>query len=536
MPISQGNGFQGRLRLDLIVAVRSLRRTPVFTAAMIAVLGLGIGVSTAMFTVYKTVLVDRLPILAQERLVVMHPLDRGGTHLDVPYPYLAVMARDSALFRGLAGVYHLGANATPFVDGDQSIDLVAASASPNFFDVIGARATAGRLFQPHDGAVGAAPAIVLSYAAWQRRFNGDPSIVGRTLIMPYREERARIVGVAPAGFEYPSGTDAWLSLPADFTAQVDIVARLAPDVTLAAARTGVFSLTQRANPFSVIPTPPGTKAFSPAISGVDVHALTDVILGNARSAVSALAFAVALLLVIACVNAGNLMLVRLLGRAREIAVRRAIGATYGDVTRLFLVENSMLAVAGGIAGLSVAFALLRIVHVAPPPQLPRTDALDTTAGPIAIAAAVAFGALLLFGAAPSLLASRVSSYTALRADTRSGTGSRASRRGARVLVASQMALALVLVASAGLLVRTFQRLASMELGYAPEHVSLISFTAPKSDLSTPALIDDAGKRLVARLEATPGVVAVTPSGECAVQGPIVLHHEGRAVLRSGDRA
>lgn len=510
MPVSEGHAFASRLRLDLRVAARSLRRTPVFTVAMIAVLGLGIGVSTAMFTVYKTVLVDRLPILAQDRLVVMHPLDRGGAHLDVPYPYLPIMTRDRGLFRGLAGVYHLGANATPFIDGDQSIDLVAASASPNFFDVIGARPALGRLFRQQDGAVGTAPTIVLSYKAWRRRFNGDRSIVGRTLIMPYSEQRAHIVGVAPAGFEYPSGTDAWVALPADFAAQVDIIARLAPGVTIAAARSGLFALTQRANPFSSVPPAPGAKPFFAPISGVEVQSLTDVILGGARPALTALSLAVALLLLIACVNAGNLMLVRLLGRAREIAVRRAVGASYGDVTRLFVVENTLLAAAGGVAGLAVASTLLRLVHAAAPSQLPRNDVLARSGGPIAMAAVVTVAALVLFGVAPSLLASRVSSYAALRADTRSGTGSRASRRGARWLVASQMALALVLVASAALLVRTFQQLTSMNLGYAPEHVSLIRFTAPKSDLSTPARIHDAGKRLVARIEAMPGVVAATP--------------------------
>ena len=518
MPVSRGNAIPSRLRLDVRIAARSLRRTPVFTVAMIAVLGLGIGASTAMFTVYKTVLVDRLPILEQDRLVVMHPLDRGGVHLDVPYPYLPIMSRDSALFRGLAGVFHLGANATPFIDGDQSIDLIAASASSNFFDVIGARPTLGRLFQPEDGAVGAAPSIVLSYSAWRNRFNGDPSIVGHALLMPYSEQRAHIVGVAPVGFEYPSGTDAWVSLPADFAAQVDIVARLAPGVTIAAARSGFFALTQRANPFSSVPAAPGAKPFFAPISGVEVQPLADIILGSARPAINALTFAVALLLLIACVNAGNLVLARLLDRAREIALRRAIGASYGDITRLFLVENSMLAVAGGVAGLIVGFALLRIVHVAAPPQLPRNDALGIASGTVALAAGVTFAALLLFGVAPSLLASRVSLYTALRADTRSGARTRNSRRGGRWLVTSQMALALVLVASAALLVRTFQQLASMDLGYAPEHVSLIWFTAPKSDLSTPARIDDAGKRLVARIEAIPGVIAATPVENAPFKG------------------
>ncbi len=518
MPISPDNGLAvrrpaewlDRFRLDLRVAVRSLRRAPVFTAAMVAVLGLGIGASTAMFTVFKTVLVDRLPIVAQERLVVMHPLDRGGAHLDVPYPYLSTIARDTGLFRGVAGFYHLGAAATPFVDGDRSIDLIAASASPNFFGVIGARPTAGRLFEAEDGAKGSAPAIVLSYAAWRRRFDGDRAVIGRTLVMPYTELRARIVGVAPPGFEYPAGTDAWVTLPFDFTAQVDVIARLAPRATLEAARSGLFALTQRLNPFSSEPTAPGAKPFVAPISGVEVHSLADTILGDARPAIRALTLAVALLLLIACVNAGNLMLVRLLGRLREVAVRRAIGASYGDVMRLFLIENSMLAIAGGVTGLAVGVVLLRLVHAAAPPQLPRSDALGLFATPVGMATIVTVIALLLFGLTPSLLASRVNTYAALRSDTRSGTGSRASRRGARWLVASQMALALVLVASATLLVRSFEQLSSMNLGYVPDHVSLISFTGPKSDLSTPALIGDAGRRLVTRIAAMPGVIAVAP--------------------------
>jgi putative ABC transport system permease protein len=515
MPISPDSDFVvrgpaewlGRFRLDLKVAIRSLRRAPVFTTAMIGVLGLGIGASTAMFTVFKTVLVERLPIVAQERLVVMHPLDRGGAHLDVPYPYLATIARDSDLFRGVAGIYHLGAAATPFVDGDRSIELIAASASPNFFEVIGARPSVGRLFAHEDGAKGAPPSIVLSYAAWRRRFDGDRAIVGRTLVMPYTEQEARIVGVAPAGFEYPAGTDAWVTLSFDFAAQVDVIARLAPRTTLDAARSGLFALTQRLNPFSTVPSAPGAKPVFVPVSGVEVQSIADIILGDARPAIRALTLAVALLLLIACVNAGNLILVRLLGRVREVAVRRAIGASYGDVIRLFLVENSMLASAGGVAGLVVGVVLLRLVHATAPPQLPRSDALRVFATPVGMAASVTVIALLLFGLAPSLLASRLSTYAALRSDTRSGTGSRASRRGARWLVASQMALALVLVASATLLVRSFEQLASMSLGYVPDHVSLLSFTAPKSDLSTPTLIGDAGRRLVARIEAIPGVVA-----------------------------
>jgi hypothetical protein len=170
---------------DLRYALRSLRRTPGFTIAALLILALGIGMSTAMFTVFKTVLVDRLPIREQDRVVAMNTLDRGGRNLDVPYAYLAEIARDSTLFRGVAGVYHLGAFPEPFMDGDAAVVLVVAGASTNYFDVLGIRPVVGRFILAEDGQVGAPPVLVLSYAAWRRYFGGDPSIVGRSLLIPY---------------------------------------------------------------------------------------------------------------------------------------------------------------------------------------------------------------------------------------------------------------------------------------------------------------------------------------------------------------
>jgi putative ABC transport system permease protein len=308
-----------RIWRDVRLALRSLRRSPTFTATTIAILALGIGMSTAMFTVYKTVLIDRLPILAQDRLVVMHPIDRHGTHLDAPYPYLARMVRDSALFRGVAGVYHLGAQSVPFMAGTASIQLAAADASVNFFDVFGMRPAVGRLFRAEDGQKGAPLVMVLSYAAWRRQFGGDPAAIGRTLIVPYTQHVVRIVGVAPPGFEYPSGVEAWVPILPDFTAQVDIVARLAPGVSSNAARAGLFTLTQRENPFLL------EAPWKPIpIDGVAAQPFTDTVLGNSRPAIVALTLAVALLLVIACINVGNLVLVRLLGRGREVAVRERL--------------------------------------------------------------------------------------------------------------------------------------------------------------------------------------------------------------------
>ena len=169
---------------DVRLTLRSLHHSATFTVAVVATLGISIGMATAMFTVCKAVLIDRLPIAAQDQIVVMHTLDRNGTNLDVPNRYLPEIARDSGLFRSVAGVSHGGVSPTPFLSGGAAIQLGLAGASPNFFDLFGMRPQSGRLFRPEDGQPGAPPVIVLSYNAWRRDFGSDPSIVGHTLVLP----------------------------------------------------------------------------------------------------------------------------------------------------------------------------------------------------------------------------------------------------------------------------------------------------------------------------------------------------------------
>src|SRR5690242_12304508 len=149
-----------RFLADFRVAVRSLERSPGFVAATSAILAIGIGMAAAMYTVYHTVLVQRLPVAQQDRLVVLHPLDKHGTHLDVPAPYLVEIARDTLLFRGAAGPHHLGAQYLPFMEGGTTLNMSAVGASANYFDVLGMRPILGRLFRPEDGQKGAPPVIV----------------------------------------------------------------------------------------------------------------------------------------------------------------------------------------------------------------------------------------------------------------------------------------------------------------------------------------------------------------------------------------
>ncbi|HET7373791.1 MAG TPA: ABC transporter permease [Gemmatimonadaceae bacterium] len=494
------------LTRDIAFALRSLRRAPGFTVAAVLILGLGIGMSTAMFTVYRAVVVDRLPVLDQDGLIVLHPLDRGGAHLDVPIRYLEQIRRNSRTLRAVAGVYHLGAIQAPLLDGDKPIDLVAAYTTANLFDVLGSRAALGRLLRPSDAAAGAPKVMVISYRAWRRRFNEDSLIVGRTLIEPYDQSRVTIVGVAAPGFEYPAGADGWRPVPPDFTQQVDIVGRLAPGARSETARSELYALTQRVNPFA----DDANGSFRPAIAGADARGFTAEVLGNARPALLILTAAVGLLLLIACVNVGNLILVRAAGRTREVAVRRAIGATYGDLARQLLVENAILGIAGGVVGfLCAAWLLALLLHFAPP-QLPRVDVVGVSGAPLGAAAAITLLAVLLFGLLPSMSAARVDPNTSLRSDARAGSEAVARRRVRRWLVSSQVALALVMIAGAGLLARSLARLQEIDLGYEPEDLSLLSITASKSVFPTEARAREVLEELMQRLRGVPGVVALTP--------------------------
>jgi predicted permease len=503
---------------ELRLAVRSLVRSPTFSVAASAILALGIGASTAMFQIYKTVLVERLPLVAQDRLVVMHPLDRRGTHLDAPGTYLATVARDSLLFRGAAGNLHRGAVPLPFLDRNTPIQLAVVLASANYFDVLGMRPYLGRLFRTDDGSAGAAPVIVLSFAAWSRRFGRDSSIIGHTLVLPYTEQRARIVGVTPPGFQYPAGADVWLPMtPKDAESQVDIIARLAPNVSIDAARAGFFALTQRLNPFASLFAKGEGKGQSFEIAGVDVRPLAETVLGNSRPTLVALTLAVGVLLLIACVNVGNLVVVRVLSRTREIAVRKALGARQADIARLIATESALIGVVGGALGLVTAVGLLKLTIIAAPSQLARGDALAIVRLPLGIAGAVTAFAILLCGLLPLVVAAGEQSYAVLRADTRSGEG-KAKRRARRWLVSTQIALALVLLTGAGLLVRTLTRLQSMDLGYRPEHLSVISFTGPESAFPNNERDFEVGKSLVRRIEALPNVIAVTPIESAPFQG------------------
>jgi predicted permease len=412
-------------------------------------------------------------------------------------PHLKEVRRDARTIRDIAGFAHWGASQGPLVDGDRTLTLGRVVATGNFFSVLGARPTLGRLFRAEDDQRGAAPVLVLSYKAWRRDFAGDSSIVGRHLYEPYGQLNYTVVGIAPPGLDYPSGAEYWIIWP-DANLSIISIARLAPGATPSAAAAELFSIVRRVSP-----------EFH--LTGAKAVGLTQAILGDVRPILLLLTGAVVLLLVIACVNVGGLLLLRAGSRARELAIRRALGATYGDVVRQLLLESGLLAVGGGLLGLVCARALTKVLLFLAPTQLPRADVIALAGTPVIAGVGVTLITVLLFGVVPALIAARTDVAATLRLDARSGRDSSARRRFRHVLVAAQTMLALMMLAGGALLARSLARLQSQTLGYDADHLTMLATSWPSKKYDSVAKMYPLGEDVTRRWRSIPGVVAVTPT-------------------------
>ena len=457
---------------DFRIALRGFRRAPSFTVTAVLILAIGIGMAVAMFTVFDAVVLRPLPVTNPDRVVELFTY-KGDPNTDyyVLRGDLRKVAAEAKTMRDVAGIAHWGAPSAPLVDGDRPLVLNRTLVTGNFFNVLGTRPLLGRFIQPSDEAPGADLVLVLSYGAWRKYFGGDPNIVGRKLIEPYARNSYRVVGVAPPGLEYPAAVEVWMPAwqPSEQLSVIG-VARLAPNATPRMAQSEFLQLMKALS----------TSQEPRDYDGAHVETFTHAVVGDVRPILIVLVAAVGLLLLIACVNVGNLLLLRAASRARELSVRRALGATYGDVVRQLVVESGLLGVAGGLLGLGVAGGLIKLLIAYAPPQLPRVDVIGVAGAPVIIAISVTLAAVLVFGVLPALLASRGELASPLRYDSRAGTETRARRRMRQALVASQVSLALVMLAGAALLGRSLERLQGLSLGYDPNHLSLLSVAFPPS--------------------------------------------------------
>jgi len=488
------------------VTLRGIARTPAFAAAVLTILGLGIGTAVAVFSVFRAVLYQRIPVANPDRVVVISTYRDATVEFGLVKSDLKAVRKQSRTMRDVAGYAHWGASEGPLVDGDRTLTLGRVVVTGSFFEVLGARAAAGRLLRPEDDVPGAPPALVISYQNWQRWFGGDPNVVGHHLYEPYSQLTYTIVGVAPPGLDFPNGAGYWLPWPSPDTSSgfnAIAIARLAPGASRAAAGAEFASIVKRT------PLPWRTAAYT--ITGARVVPFTQAMLGDVRPALIALGAAVLLLLVIACVNVGGLLLLRAEHRARELAIRRALGATYADVTRQLLLESAVLAAGGGALGLLCAVSLIRVLVAVAPSRLPRLDVVQLSGAPLLTAIGVTLLAVLLFGVVPSLLAARSDLASTLRLDARSGRDSASRRRFRHVLVAAQTTLALVMLASGALLARSLARLESIDLGYTADHLTHLATSWPSQKYDSVSKYYPLGEAILRRWRAIPGVVALTPA-------------------------
>jgi putative ABC transport system permease protein len=490
---------------EVRVALRQFRRAPGFALGTVLILSLGIGLSIAVFTVADALLLRRLPVTDQNQLVALwgELRNRGFDHYPLGLDEARDFARRSRRLEQVGFVGYEGAWPITLRSGDATFRLRRALVSGSLFDALGARPVLGRALRPTDDVAGAAPVLVMSYAAWQQQFAGDPHVLGRRLLAFDNAVTYTVVGVMPRGLDYPRGVEVWLPIMTtvpkaslEYVA-VDIVGRLARGALPDAAREELGSFFHR-----------DSAGAREEFGGVG-HSLPRLVLGDTRPALLVFSAAVGLLLLITCANVANLLLVRGLGRVREIAVRSALGAGRRQLVRQLLTENALLAVTSGALGVAIAAGAVRLFLALAPGDFPRVDEIRWS-GTIVLAALTITGiAMLVFGLAPAILTSRMELQEVLRSGARQSR-TRGSRRLTELLVVGQMALALVVLSAAAVIVRSLINLERSRLGLEPSHLLIAELALRYDQFDTRtkslALLD----RLLPAVEAIPGVRAVSP--------------------------
>jgi putative ABC transport system permease protein len=492
-------------------SLRTLTRRPLLSATIVATLMVGIGATTATYTVVDGILLRPLPYDEPDRLVMVweHNLQRDNRE-NVVSPANFLAWRESVRsIEPMAALTQIGATMTGAGEAER-VGVTLANAS--FFRITGARPAVGRLFAEEEDVDGRDDVAVLSYEFWQSRFGGDPDLVGTTLTL--NGETLTVVGVLEQGFHFPlSFTFGWTGpqqvwVPQGFpeTAAewggrfLQVVGRLAPGATLEEARAEMGTVAAGL-----------LEAFPDRQAGWDVNvvALRSQILGGVERGLYLVLAAVGLVLLIACANVANLMLNWSQGRRRELAVRSSLGAGWWGLARQVLTESLLLAFLGGVAGVVLAYWAVQAL-VALGPDLPRLGSVGLNGTVLAVTAAVITGAGLLFGAFPVIAARRMDPAQALRSgDVRTGE-TRALRRVRSGLVVVEIALSLVLLASAGLLLRSFTNLSRTGVGFATERIltARVELAGGYDDDGARAAFFD---RLMERVEGMPGVSAATAS-------------------------
>jgi predicted permease len=510
---------------DLRFVFRQLRKSPGFTATAVLMLAFGIGATTAIFSIVEGVLLRPLPFPDSDRLVALgdhiEGTDLGGNGaVGVTVPDILTYTRDTKSFSALGGytntAYELSGTGEP-------AQVNAARMTAGVFSALGVGPQLGRVFTA-DEDEHSQQVAVLSYSAWKTRFNANSQILGTKILLdrkPYI-----VIGVMPHNFEFPlipgqlNRTDLWV--PMSFTVDeltpaaasnwsYQMVGRLKPGLTPAQAQSDAEVVAQE-----IMRGYPAMMA-SLHINSV-VHPLQEETVGQTRPLLRTLLLAVLVVLLIACVNLAGLMLVRAIRNQREVAVRLALGARAIALLRQTILESVVLSLGGGVLGLVLAALALRVGKSLLPESLPRINEIALNWQVVGFALLLALVTGLLCGLAPAFAALRTNVNGTLKEGGRSGSAGGGHARLRSVLVVAEIAIALVLLAASGLLLRSFEKMRSVDLGFRPDHVATGSYSLPQKQYSTQTAVDAFNDELLRRLAQLPGVDAAALTSQLPATG------------------
>jgi putative ABC transport system permease protein len=484
---------------DLRYGIRSFLKRPGFLVIAVSTLALGIGATTAMFTVVNSVLLRPLQFPEPERIVLFEGVNprQGITLSNMSVPDITDWQKQSQSFEQIAGFITGGIFLST---GDETERVRATAVTAEFFPIFRTNPIGGRVVQPADTQLGSEPVVVIGHALWQKRFGGTTDVVNSKVML--NGKSATIIGIMPAGFTYPADSEIWGALPFDIANEprdnryISVVTRLKPDVSMSQAQAEMETINQRL-----------AQNYTETNTGWSVRLieLRERLVGDVRTSLLILLGAVAFVLLIACANVANLLLARAAYRQKEIAVRTALGASRLRVVRQLLTESVLLSLVSGLLGLGLSLWLIKLLIAISPANSPRMDEIGIDLRVFGFTLGVTVLAGLLFGLFPALQTSRPNLNEMLKDSGHRGSESGGRNRIGSLLIVSEIALSFVLLAGAGLLIKSFLHLREINPGFNANNVLAIRLTLPPGKYERGEPRAQIYKQLIDSVKATPGV-------------------------------
>ena len=501
---------------DLKFALRQLRKSPAFTLIAVITLALGIGANTAIFSIVNAVLLRPLPYPNADRIMVLNESSGPGQDYSVALPDYFDWRNDNTVFEHLAATHKESRNLSG-IAGRDSERVSCASVTQNFFNVVGVSAEIGRTFNEDEDKVGAPPVVVISDRLWQRAFNRDPSVIGRSINL--HDQNFAVIGVMPPQMTSPQDSDAWFSImrrsnnPAwmdrSHHPMIFVWGKLKTGVTVDQARTEMKGIAARLE--KMYPDTNGQET-------VVVTPLLENLVGKYRTNLTLLLGAVGLVLLIACANLANLFAARGASRARDFAIHAAVGATRGRIVRQLLTEGFLVALLGGALGVFIAVWMRDALVALCPEGVSRFQQISFDLPVLGFAFLIASLTTILFGLWPAWQTSHADLQLALKTGS-GGSGDPPSAKRARDwLVIGEIALTLTLLVAAALVLTSFSRMQSLQLGYEPRGLFTARVELPWKTYSSREKIGTFTKALLDKVSAVPGVQSAAIGSNSPLMG------------------